>query len=190
MSWITLFRHLFCRMPPRRRKARVELPEPLWAKIASHMSIKDWAMVSGTCKTTFELQPRTINIPSAIPAAGYTCFWQGCYGQIPFVCFKSFCIFSFIIGSACTGVIWANKRFSGVEVLRLNSTGVLELAGTELQGSNTMMSLKQLEIGAPSAEDTPIAFKMWFAWVLSRAQKLTCSQQLLGSSNGCLQWCN
>ncbi|CAL8463384.1 g2918 [Coccomyxa elongata] len=27
-------------------------------------------MVSGTCKTTFTLQPRTINIPSAIPAAG------------------------------------------------------------------------------------------------------------------------
>ncbi|CAL8463385.1 g2919 [Coccomyxa elongata] len=98
------------RMPPTRRSTTVELPEHLWAKIASHMSTKDWAMVCGTCKTTFTLQPRTINIPFATPAAG---------------------------------VIWASKRLDGVEVLRLSPTGALGLAGTEVQDSNMMMSLKQ-----------------------------------------------
>ncbi|CAL8463383.1 g2917 [Coccomyxa elongata] len=50
------------------RQTRV--PEPLWANIASHMSTCDWAMVSGTCKTTFKVQPRTIDIPSTTPPAG------------------------------------------------------------------------------------------------------------------------
>ncbi|BDA48749.1 hypothetical protein COCOBI_12-4310 [Coccomyxa sp. Obi] len=63
------------RMPPRTRSqapATVELPEPLWAEVASHMSTQDWAMVSGTCKTTFRVQPRSIDIPLTTPPAGVT----------------------------------------------------------------------------------------------------------------------
>ena len=182
-----LFRYLFCRMPPTRRSGTVELPEHLWAQIASHMSMKDWAMVCGTCKTTFALQPRTINIPSATPPAGDTCWhrsWQGCHGQISIVCFISSSSFSFAIGSACTGVVWASKRLGGVEVLRLSPTGALGLAATEVQYTNTLMSLKQFEIGVPTAKATKTAFMMWFAWVLSRAEKLV----LLSAVVGRLKW--
>ncbi|BDA48750.1 hypothetical protein COCOBI_12-4320 [Coccomyxa sp. Obi] len=129
------FSFLLPEMPPRRCRskapAKVELPEPLWAQIASHLSIKDGAKVSGTCKTTFRLQPRTIDIPLTTPLAG---------------------------------VIWASKRLRSVEVLRLRANGALGLAGTGVQDSNSLMSLKQLEIGAPSAADTTTAFMMWFAW--------------------------
>ena len=83
--------------------------------------------------------------------------------------------------SACTGVIWASKRLGSVEVLRLSPAGALGLAGTGVQDADTLINLKQLEIGILSEADTTSAFKMWFACVLLRAQRLkNCSQQLLG----------
>ena len=62
-----------------------------------------------------------------------------------------------------------------MEVLCLPSNGALGLAGIEMQNADALMNLKQLEINAPSVQDniTTTAFKMWFSWVLCRAQKLT-----------------
>lgn len=90
----------------------------------------------------------------------------------------------FANGLACTGVIWASKRMGSVEVLCLRRNGALGLAGTGVQDADTLMSLKQLEIIVPSVEHTTTAFKMWFSWVLSRAQKLT----LLSAWVGQLEW--
>ena len=70
-------------------------------------------------------------------------------------------------------------------MLCLRPNGALGLAGTGVQDTHALMNLKQLEIIAPSNEEnTATAFKMWFSWVLSRAQKLT----LLSAQVGRLEW--
>ena len=73
-----------------------------------------------------------------------------------------------------------------MEVLCLPPNGALGLAGTEVQNADALMNLKQLEIIGPSGEDnvSTMAFKMWFSWVLCRAQKLT----LLSAQVGRLEW--
>ncbi len=55
---VSLFTFSCSRMPPRRRQGAkpspegvVELPNPIWENIASHLSIKDWARASGPAGT-------------------------------------------------------------------------------------------------------------------------------------------
>ncbi len=41
------------------------LPPEVWRTIAGHLSMREWAQVAGTCKTTWKLQLDTIDIAYA-----------------------------------------------------------------------------------------------------------------------------
>ncbi len=51
------------------------LPDEIWQKIASHMSIKDWAKASGMCKTTWILQLHSVKVTGSqslgVPGKGF-----------------------------------------------------------------------------------------------------------------------
>ncbi|BDA45359.1 hypothetical protein COCOBI_07-1460 [Coccomyxa sp. Obi] len=48
---------------------KVDLPAELWARVAAHMSLRDWARASGTCRSTKAVCLKNLTIKN-IPAAG------------------------------------------------------------------------------------------------------------------------
>jgi hypothetical protein len=80
-----------CRMPPRHRTASakqppisVDLPESVWAQIASNLPIRDCGRASGLNCTTFRLQLRTLKTESSLSESGepiccnFGCDWVYC----------------------------------------------------------------------------------------------------------------
>ncbi len=47
-----------------------QLPEEVWTKIASFMSMEHWAMASGTCRTTDAVRLTAANLPNSLKADG------------------------------------------------------------------------------------------------------------------------
>ena len=45
-----------------RGKRSAQLPREIWQQIAGHMSTKDWARLSRTCKAMHSVQPEQISI--------------------------------------------------------------------------------------------------------------------------------
>lgn len=56
------------RMPPPRQD--VQLPQEIWQKVASHMSIIEWAGVSGTSRSMFHLQLENVRFKGNIHFKG------------------------------------------------------------------------------------------------------------------------
>ena len=48
----------------------LELPESVWAQIASKMSLRDWAMVSGSCTASNRVQLEGIDIADGLTQSG------------------------------------------------------------------------------------------------------------------------
>ncbi|KAK9918892.1 hypothetical protein WJX75_007870 [Coccomyxa subellipsoidea] len=55
-------------MPPPRQD--VQLPQEIWQKVASHMSIIEWAGVSGTSRSMFHLQLENVRFKGNIHPKG------------------------------------------------------------------------------------------------------------------------
>ena len=47
-----------------------ELPEAIWENIASHLSLKDWAKASGTCRVTSKIHLQKIDVSRVTPKEG------------------------------------------------------------------------------------------------------------------------
>ncbi len=41
----------------------LSLPEDVWRNVASHMTLREWARVSGLCKSTWKLDLHSILVP-------------------------------------------------------------------------------------------------------------------------------
>ena len=52
-----------------RKLRKVDLPVEVWARVAAHMSLKDWARASGTSQSTTAVLLKALNLRH-IPAAG------------------------------------------------------------------------------------------------------------------------
>ncbi|BDA48226.1 hypothetical protein COCOBI_11-4860 [Coccomyxa sp. Obi] len=60
------------KMAPKKSKrelGRADLPMEVWARIAAHMSLQDWAKASGTCRSTRAVRLKNLNIKHS-PAPG------------------------------------------------------------------------------------------------------------------------
>ncbi len=185
-------------MAPRRRKAppcSVDLPEPVWAAIASHMALKDWAKAAGTCKRSIGVQLHTVNIPPDTPPAGDSFCYRsvGVSQYCKYVCFLVAGVFRMcsldlaVRWGGPAGVVWATKRMGALRVLRSYENGFLGLADAATQGQdNILKDLQQLEICALDADISDVldSTAPQFMWLLSCAQKLT----VLSASLEALPW--
>ncbi len=48
----------------------VALPESVWAHVASYMSVRDWARVSGTCRITTKVKLQSMDLTDGFPNSG------------------------------------------------------------------------------------------------------------------------
>lgn len=54
----------------RKQTSTMDLPVVVWAKIASLLSLKEWAKVSGLSRSTRAVRLKTLSISKGVPPAG------------------------------------------------------------------------------------------------------------------------